>query len=80
MVSMKWKTKIDTLFRWSVTPLLSLIVGMLNTYHSQSVVERRELIKSVQASTVVNSRQDQSIHYLTEIVKDIRQNKKQEQH
>jgi len=80
MINISLRNVSETLLRLSIPALLSLIAGMLNTYHSQSVLERRELIKSVQASTVVNARQDQSIQYLTEIITDIRQNKNQKQY
>lgn len=78
MINIFSRNVIETLLRLSIPALLSLIAGMLNTYHNQSVLDRRELIKSVQASAIVNARQDQSIHYLTEIIQDIRQNNKKQ--
>jgi hypothetical protein len=70
-----WKPKIDGFLKLTIPALLSLIVGMLNTYHNQAITDRRELLKTVQSATFTNARQDESINYLTEIVRDIRDNK-----
>jgi hypothetical protein len=75
MKNIEWKLRIDGFLKFTIPALLSLIIGMLNTYHSQAVIDRQELLKTVQSATVTNARQDEAIAYLKEIVIDIRENK-----
>lgn len=71
-MTLPWKKYIDTVVRFSVPSLLSLIAGMLNTYHSQVVLDRQELVRAVRASTSTNVRQDQQIKDLAEILRGLK--------
>lgn len=59
----------DAILRLSIPALLSLIAGMINDYHQQSVIDRRQLLDAVHLSTVSNARQDQQLKDLAEILR-----------
>jgi iron-sulfur cluster repair protein YtfE (RIC family) len=62
----------DGLLKLSISALLSLIAGMINTYHNQSVVDRKQLLDTVHLSTVVNARQDEQIKDIGEILRELK--------
>lgn len=72
MTLVSWKEIINVVAKFSIPSLLSLIAGMLNTYHSQAVADRQELINAVHASTVTNARQDQQIKDIGEILQGLK--------
>ncbi|MEA5531777.1 hypothetical protein VB638_19760 [Dolichospermum sp. UHCC 0684] len=45
---------------------------MINTYHNQSVVDRKQLLDTVHLSTVVNARQDEQIKDIGEILRELK--------
>lgn len=72
MTLLRWKEIINVVAKFSIPSLLSLIAGMLNTYHSRVVADRQELINAVRASTVTNARQDQQIKDIGEILRGLK--------
>ena len=77
MTDPPWRKIFENLLRFSIPALLSLIAGMLNTYHGQSVADRKQLLDAVHASTVTNARQDQQLKDLAEIIQGLKHEKKQ---
>ncbi|MBO1058573.1 MAG: hypothetical protein HEQ27_19495 [Dolichospermum sp. JUN01] len=72
-----WRKFIDIAARFAIPSLLSLIAGMIDNYHSQAVSDRQELIRAVHASTVTNTRQDQQIKDIGEILQGLKNEIKQ---
>ena len=62
----------DGLLKLAIPALLSLIAGMINTYHNQSVVDRKQLLDAVHSSTVTNARQDEQIKDIGEILRGLK--------
>lgn len=62
----------DAILRLSIPALLSLIAGMINTYHRQSVIDRHKLLDAVHSSAVTNARQDQQIKDIGEILRGLK--------
>ena len=62
----------DGLLKLIIPALLSLIAGMINTYHNQSVVDRKQLLDAVHLSTVTNARQDEQIKDISEILRGLK--------
>jgi hypothetical protein len=62
----------DGALKLAIPALLSLIAGMINTYHRQSVMDRKQLLDAVHSSTVTNARQDQQIKDIGEILRGLK--------
>ncbi|MBO1055957.1 MAG: hypothetical protein HEQ27_05275 [Dolichospermum sp. JUN01] len=62
----------DGALKLAIPALLSLIAGMINTYHRQSVMDRKQLLDAVHSSTVTNARQDEQIKDISEILRGLK--------
>ena len=72
MINLPRLKMFDGLLKLIIPALLSLIAGMINTYHNQSVADRKQLLDAVHLSTVTNARQDEQIKDISEILRGLK--------